>query len=81
MPLGVLAIGYLPVCGHPILVTSIYLSVAAPISAQISNAISNDGDALFPMIALAPKAAFVATIYSAIPACVVGYSFYFLFEI
>ncbi len=81
MPLAGLAIGLLPGCGPQILVTSLYLSGAAPLSAQISNAISNDGDALFPMIALAPKAAFVATIYSAIPAFVVGYSFYFLFEI
>ncbi len=81
MPLAGLAIGLLPGCGPQILVTSLYLSGAAPLSAQISNAISNDGDALFPMIALAPKAAFIATLYSAIPAFVVGYSFYFLFEI
>lgn len=81
MPLAGLATGLLPGCGPQILVTSLYLSGAAPLSAQISNAISNDGDALFPMIALAPKAAFIATLYSAIPAFVVGYSFYFLFEI
>ena len=81
MPLAGLAIGLLPGCGPQILVTSLYLSGAAPLSAQISNAISNDGDALFPMIALAPKAAFIATLYSAIPAFVIGYSFYFLFEI
>ncbi|NIY83826.1 putative manganese transporter [Vibrio hepatarius] len=81
MPLAGLAVGLLPGCGPQILMTSLYLSGAAPLSAQISNAISNDGDALFPMIALAPKAALVATIYSAVPAFVVGYSYYFLFEI
>ncbi|MBR9788449.1 MAG: hypothetical protein GYB40_10985 [Vibrionaceae bacterium] len=80
MPLAGLAIGVLPGCGPQILVTSLYLSGAAPFSAQIANAISNDGDALFPAIAMAPKAALVATIYSSIPAFIVGYGYYFLFE-
>ena len=60
MPLVGLAIGILPGCGPQILVTSLYISGAAPLSAQLSNAISNDGDALFPAIAMAPKAALVA---------------------
>lgn len=81
MPLMGLAVGLLPGCGPQILVTSLYISGAAPLSAQLANAISNDGDALFPAIALAPKAALVATIYSAIPAFIVGYGYYFLFEI
>ncbi|KJY83233.1 hypothetical protein TW81_09490 [Vibrio galatheae] len=81
MPLVGLAIGMLPGCGPQILVTSLYISGAAPLSAQLANAISNDGDALFPAIALAPKAALVATLYSALPALIVGYSFYFLCEV
>lgn len=52
----------------------------ARISAQLSNAISNDGDALFPAIALAPKAALMATLYSSIPAAIVGYGYFWLFE-
>lgn len=80
MPLAGLAIGMLPGCGPQILVTSLYISGAAPLSAQLANAISNDGDALFPAIAMAPKAALVATIYSSIPAFIVGYGYYFLFE-
>ncbi|KAB2825808.1 putative manganese transporter [Aliivibrio finisterrensis] len=80
MPLIGLAIGLLPGCGPQILVTSLYLSGAMPMSSQLSNAISNDGDALFPAIALAPKAAMLATFYSAVPAFVVGYGYYFLFE-
>ena len=81
MPLMGLSVGMLPGCGPQILVTSLYISGAAPLSAQLANAISNDGDALFPAIALAPRAALVATIYSAIPALFVGYGYYFLFEI
>ena len=49
-----------------------------PFVALIGNAISNDGDALFPAIALNPRAAVVATDYSAIPTLIVAYGFYFL---
>jgi len=81
MPMIGLAVGLLPGCGPQILITSLYLSGVMPLSAQISNSISNDGDALFPAIAMAPKAAAVATIYSAFPAFLVGYAFYFMFEL
>lgn len=81
MPLVGVAVGLLPGCGPQILMTSLYITGAAPLSAQLANAISNDGDALFPAIALAPKAALVATIYSAIPAIIVGYGYYLLFEV
>ncbi|USD99495.1 putative manganese transporter [Vibrio sp. SCSIO 43133] len=81
MPLVGMLVGLLPGCGPQILVTSLYITGAMPMSAQISNAISNDGDALFPAIALAPKAALAATFYSAIPAIIVGYGYYWLFEL
>jgi hypothetical protein len=48
-----------------------------PIAAQIGNSISNDGDALFPALAIAPKAAILATLYSAIPAVIVAYVWYY----
>ena len=74
-------IGLLPGCGPQIMVTGLYLQGAIPLSAQLANAISNDGDALFPAIALAPKAALLATLYSSIPALLAGYGYYWLFEI
>jgi len=74
-------VGLLPGCGPQIMVTGLYLQGAIPLSAQIANAISNDGDALFPAIALAPKAALFATIYSTIPALIAGYGYYWLIEI
>lgn len=80
MPLVGLLVGLLPGCGPQILVTSLYISGAVPMSTQIANSISNDGDALFPAIALAPRAALAATFYSAVPAIVVGYAYYFIFE-
>ena len=57
-----------------------YLSGMVPLSAQIGNAISNDGDALFPAIAIAPRVAIVATLYSAVPALLISYSWLFLVE-
>jgi hypothetical protein len=80
MPLIAILVGFVPGCGPQIVVTTLYLAGAIPLSAQLSNAIANDGDALFPAIALAPRAAFVATIYSAVPAFIVGYGWFFLFE-
>lgn len=44
-------LGMIPGSGPQIIVSSLYLTGAAPLSAQIVNAISNDGDALFPSIA------------------------------
>jgi hypothetical protein len=77
-PLIAVLVGFLPGCGPQIIVTSLYLTGALPMAALLGNAISNDGDALFPAIALAPKAAIVATLYTGIPALIVGYVTYWV---
>jgi hypothetical protein len=78
LPLIAILIGFIPGCGPQVLVTTLYINGVVPFAALIGNAISNDGDALFPAIALTPRAAIVATLYSAIPALIVSYGFYFL---
>lgn len=78
VPLIAVVIGFVPGCGPQVLVTTLYINGVIPFSALIGNAISNDGDALFPAIALNPRAAVLATAYSAIPALIVGYGFHFL---
>ncbi|MBG77068.1 MAG: hypothetical protein CFH22_00051 [Alphaproteobacteria bacterium MarineAlpha5_Bin12] len=80
IPIVAILFGFLPGCGPQILVATFYLNGYIPLSAEIGNAISNDGDALFPAIVLAPKAAIIATIYSAFPAIIIAYSYMFLFE-
>ena len=80
VPMIAILFGFLPGCGPQIVVTTFYLNGFIPLSAEIGNAISNDGDALFPAIALAPKAAIIATLYSAIPAIIFAYGYMFLFE-
>ena len=79
-PLIAILVGFLPGCGPQVLVTTMYLSGIIPLSAQIGNAISNDGDALFPAIAIAPRVAIVATLYSALPALLVSYGWLVLVE-
>lgn len=80
VPMMAVLIGFIPGCGPQILVTTFYLNGLVPFSAMIGNAISNDGDALFPAIALAPRTALLATVYTAIPAILLAYGWYFLFE-
>ena len=80
VPLVAILFGFLPGCGPQVVVATFYLNGYIPLSAEIGNAISNDGDALFPAIALAPKAAILATLYSAIPAIIVAYSYFYIFE-
>ena len=79
-PMIAILLGFLPGCGPQVLVTTMYLSGIIPLSAQIGNALSNDGDALFPAIAIAPKVAVVATLYSAVPAVIFAYGWMFWME-
>jgi hypothetical protein len=78
LPLIAILIGFIPGCGPQVLVTTFYINGLIPFTALLGNAIANDGDALFPAIALNPRVAFLATVYSAIPAFIVAYGFYFL---
>ncbi len=77
LPLIGVLIGFIPGCGPQILVATLYINGLIPFSALLANAISNDGDALFPAIALNPRAALIATIYTSFPALILGYAFYF----
>jgi hypothetical protein len=78
IPLMAIIIGFIPGCGPQIMITSMYVSGQLPMSAQIGNSISNDGDALFPAIAISAKAAILATLYSAVPAIFIAYLWYYL---
>ncbi|MEM9386721.1 MAG: putative manganese transporter [Pseudomonadota bacterium] len=80
VPLLGVAIGLIPGCGPQVLTTTLYLQGVIPLSAQLGNAISNDGDALFPALAVAPRASVLATLYTTVPALLVAYGYYFLAE-
>jgi len=71
-------IGLVPGCAAHIVFAQLYaVEEAIPFSALTANAISQDGDALFPLMAIDLKAAIIATIYTTIPAVIVGVSVYF----
>ncbi len=65
-------VGLIPGCGPQIVLATAYAQGGIPFSALTANAISQDGDALFPLIAIDKTAAVVASIYTTIPAIIVG---------
>lgn len=73
-----LLVGFIPGCGPHIILATLYVHGAFPFSGLIANAICNDGDALFPLIAMDKKASLLSSLYSFIPAFIVGTIFYFL---
>lgn len=68
--------GALPGCGVQIIVMSFYLKGSLPFAALVANTISQDGDALFPLIAMNKKAAIWSTLITTIPATIVGLVIY-----
>ena len=71
-------LGIIPGCGIQIVVMSFYLKGSLPFAALVANTISQDGDALFPLLALGKKSAMWATIVTTIPAILVGLIVYFI---
>ncbi|GGL42526.1 hypothetical protein GCM10009037_27570 [Halarchaeum grantii] len=77
-PVGGALLGLIPGCAPQIVFAEIYAEGGLPFSALAANAVSQDGDALFPLLAIDAKAAVVATIYTTIPALVVGVALHYL---
>lgn len=73
-----LLVGLIPGCGPHIILATMYVNGLIPFSALIANAICNDGDALFPMLAMDKKASFWATWFGFIPAFIIGTFFYMI---
>lgn len=76
-PVAGAMLGLVPGCAPQIVFAGIYVEGAIPFSALAANAISQDGDALFPLMATDLKAAVVATIYTTIPALIVGIALHY----
>lgn len=77
-PVAGAVVGLIPGCGPQIVLAGAYAQGGIPFSALVANAISQDGDALFPLIAIDTKAAIIATIYTTIPGLVFRVGLYFL---
>ncbi|MCF6464665.1 putative manganese transporter [Clostridium sp. Cult2] len=71
-------IGIIPGCGPQIIFVSLYTKGILPFAALLANAISQDGDALFPLIAIDKRSAFWSTVFNTIAALVVGLLAYYI---
>lgn len=71
-------IGIIPGCGPQIIFVTLYTRGFIPFAALLANAISQDGDALFPLIAIDKRASVWATVFNTIAAFVVGLFAYWL---
>ncbi|MFQ3320657.1 MAG: hypothetical protein ACI80F_002743 [Natronomonas sp.] len=77
-PIGGALLGLIPGCAPQIVFAGVYANGGIPFSALTANAISQDGDALFPLMAIDMKAAIIATIYTTVPALVVGIGLHYV---
>src|SRR5699024_6983184 len=71
-------IGIIPGCGPQIIFVTLYTRGMVPFSALLANAISQDGDALFPLIAIDKRSAFWSTVFNTIPALIAGVLVYMI---
>jgi hypothetical protein len=71
-------VGIIPGCGPQIIFVTLYTRGLVPFAALLANAISQDGDALFPLIAIDKRSALWATMYNTIPALIVGILAYWI---
>ncbi len=66
------AIGLIPGCGPQIIAITAYTKDLISFPALVANAISQDGDALFPLLVRHRVASIWATVHTTIPALIVG---------
>jgi hypothetical protein len=76
-PVAGAGLGLVPGCGPQIIFATLYADSQIPFSALVANTISQDGDALFPLMAIDMKAAIIASLYTTIPALIVGFLVYY----
>jgi energy-coupling factor transporter transmembrane protein EcfT len=70
-------IGIIPGCGPQIIFVSLFARGMIPFSALVANAISQDGDALFPLLVMNRKSAFWASFINTIAGLAVGLILYY----
>jgi hypothetical protein len=66
------ALGLIPGCGPQVVLTGLYAQGLVPLSTLVANALSQDGDALLPLLVMDRRAAVVGTVISAVPGLVIG---------
>jgi len=69
-------VGVIPGCGPQIIIMTSYVEGILGFPGLVSNAISQDGDALFPLLVRHRAASLWATLHTAVPAIITGLMFY-----
>jgi hypothetical protein len=65
-------LGLLPGCGPQLVLTGLYAQGALPLSVLAANALSQDGDALIPLLAADRRSAVLASVVTVVPGLAVG---------
>lgn len=71
-------IGLIPGCGPQVIFVALFTKGMVPFAALLANAISQDGDALFPLLAIDKKSSLWATVITTIPALILGILVYYI---
>jgi hypothetical protein len=71
-------IGLVPGCAVQIVFAGIFVAGGMPLATLVGNTISQDGDALLPLLALEHRSALLATVLTTLPALLVGVAFHVL---
>lgn len=71
-------IGLVPGCAVQIVFAGLFAAGGMPLATFVANTISQDGDALLPLLALEHRSALLATVLTTVPALLVGLSFLIL---
>lgn len=66
------ALGLVPGCAPQIVLTGLYASGSLPFPTLLANALSQDGDALLPMLLMERRSALIASVITTIPGVLVG---------
>jgi hypothetical protein len=65
-------LGLVPGCGPHLVLTGLYVQGVVPLPMLLANALSQDGDALLPLLVLDRRAALLGTALSTLPGVLVG---------
>ncbi|WP_210504090.1 putative manganese transporter [Nocardioides xinjiangensis] len=68
-------VGLVPGCAVQLVFAGMFAAGGMPLATLVANTISQDGDALLPLLALEHRSALVATVLTTIPALAVGFAF------
>ena len=65
-------IGLIPGCAVQVVLTGLYVSGLVPFATLAANALSQDGDALFPLLMMDRRSSLVATVLTTVPGVAIG---------